>query len=829
MNPNLVLEFTQKSLFTKTTFKMVEKYDMATVKAMIKSPFLNTVIPDDWFFPFENEKKQLEALLKCIKNNTFVCDYDFTGVKVGRVYTTKTLGFISLRKELRAVFANGQYADIDIENAHPTIINQLCSDMLKLTILPDYVNNRSKYFNILMNNYNLSREDSKRVMISILYGAGLNRLKADLKTDDLPAWILQLKDEIKQVCKYVIQFNPKLKQLVGLERDGSQRSDCGLLSYYVQEYERIILETVYNFLITKGIFTGNRDNGALCYDGIMILKDKYNESLLTELSDEIKNKLGFDLKFTCKDLEIKPEIQQYLEQDNSEEENTELEQWYKETKLEFEYGKTDINDSDEPIRFKCDNFYIEKERLGMRLISAKDYKEKHNDYSSIKIDKKEYSFFNKWYSDVNKAKYDNLVFDLDRENCDKSLYNLFKGYSIEKNNAEINENEILTLIEPLIGDNGLIYNLCGKSKEVLEWFLKYLSGILLAKKSEQRPGVMVIFRDTLGVLQNKSGGNGKDSFFRWFSNKIVGLDFYYECSKTDELFEHFNKYLSNKILVNIPECGVIIKEKKNWSSLKNYVDAPEITITSKGINPIKMTNYMNIVASTNDDFTPPYDRRVLMIDVCSDNKGNTEYWSNIHNNVLSNDRVAKAFYLYLTKIIKPYESTGEFQNAKDLLVVDAQEEAKENKKSLIQSFFEDCHKLNLIKNTDILTSHLLKLYINWCDKNNFKCDITSNGFGQKLTRMIKELEKLDQPIFLEKKKISGFGGFKINLESLKQWYLIQFPEEQCLIDDDDAEIINNDEKINALKQLKSLADTNPIFKQMYHDKLKEFKMTELDL
>ncbi len=30
------------------------------------------------------------------------------------------------------------------------------------------------------------------------------------------------------------------------------------------------------------------------------------------------------------------------------------------------------------------------------------------------------------------------------------------------------------------------------------------------------------------------------------------------------------------------------------------------------------------------------------------------------------------------------------------------------------------------------------MYKTWCDKNNFKVDITTNGFGQKLSRMIKE-------------------------------------------------------------------------------------------
>jgi hypothetical protein len=773
-NPKLVLEFTQKSVFTKTTFKMVEKYDMTTVKAMIKSPFLNTVIPDGWFFPFENEKKQLEALLKCIKNNTFVCDYDFTGVKVGRVYTTKTLGFISLRKELRAVFANGQYADIDIENAHPTIINQLCGDVLSLTILPDYINNRATYLNLLINNYGLSRDDAKQTIISILYGAGIDKLKSKLNTDDLPAWILQLKDEIKQVCKYIIQVNPKLKQLVGLDKNGNARSDCGILSYYLQEHERIILETVYNFLITKGIFTGNRDNGALCFDGIMILKDKFYDDLLAQLSDEIKNKLGFDLKFTCKDLEIQPEIQQYLQQDNNED-LSEVGQWYKETKLQFE---------GENLRFKCDDIYYEKDGDYYKPYSCKSFENKHIDYANFEYDNKTINFFSKYKLDPTKIKFDKLVFDLDIEHTPEKHFNVFKGYKIQKNTDDIPLEEINQLIEPIIGNDGLLYHLSGKKKEVLDYLLKYLSGILQSKNQSQRPGVMIVFRDIAGILSTQYGGNGKDTFINWFSKSIIGQKYYFECSRTDDLFEKFNDYLENKVIINVPELEGIIKCARNWNTLKNYVSSPTIKIESKGVKVGDCNNYMNIFASTNEDFTFEPDRRLLVIDVSKEKKGNAEYWNNLYNNVLNNERVARAFYLYLTKYIQPYQSTAEFQDNKPITV--AQVEQKENKKALLQSFFEDVHSKKLFNNeTKLNSTDFLKVYKKWCDKHNFTCEITTNGLGQKLTRLIDELQNKNIPLFIDKYRTSSIRGYKLDYNKLSEWYVSLNPVDDCLIDDTD--------------------------------------------
>jgi hypothetical protein len=779
-NPKLVLEFTEKSAFTKSTFKMVEMYDEKRLKAMIKSPFLKTVMPPDWdYFPFENEKKQLEDLLQNIKKNLFICEYNFRSVKIGRVYTTKTLGYISLRKELRAVFANDKFADIDIENAHPTMINQLCGETLGLTILPDYVNNRVKYFDLLMNNYNLSKDKSKQVIISILYGAGSDKIKSFLNTDELPAWIIKLKDEIKQVCKYIIQVNPKLKQLAGFKPDGSIRSDNGLLSYYIQEHERLVLECIYNFFITKGIFKDKQKNeGALCYDGIMILKSSFYNALLTELNEEIKNKTGFNLKFTCKDLVIDEDIKNYLDNFNYDvpehlDEDTELGAWYLQHKKTFE-----------ETRFKCDDIFYEKNNNELKAYTLKSFETKYTDYAITTIDKKTYNFFSIWKMDTTKIKYDRLVFNLDLENTPKDYLNLFDGFQITKDNEDIPLDEIKTLIEPIIGNNGLLYHLSGKDINVLDYLLKYFAGILKATNPSDRPGVMIIFRDIAGILSSKSGGNGKDTFINWFSKQIIGQKYYFECSRTDDLFEKFNDYLHNKIIVNVPELEGIVKCSKHWNALKNYITSQSIKIEAKGIKADSFSNYMNIIGSTNEDFTLEPDRRLLVIDVSKDNKDNVEYWNNLYNNVLNNHRVARAFYLYLTKHIDTYNTPAEYQDNKPNTV--AKIEQIENKKSLLQLFFEDIASKNILQNeTKLDNTKLLASYKKWCDKHNFSCELTTNGLGQKLTRLSNELESNQLPIFISKYKSGSIRGWKLSYEELKTWYNSNNPVDDCLIDDTD--------------------------------------------
>ena len=59
------------------------------------------------------------------------------------------------------------------------------------------------------------------------------------------------------------------------------------MSIILQEKERLILECVYNYLISKKII--NNNDCVLCFDGIIIKANKYNVNLLDELSKYVIN------------------------------------------------------------------------------------------------------------------------------------------------------------------------------------------------------------------------------------------------------------------------------------------------------------------------------------------------------------------------------------------------------------------------------------------------------------------------------------------------------------------------------------------------------------
>ena len=73
------------------------------------------------------------------------------------------------------------------------------------------------------------------------------------------------------------------------------------MSHYLQEFEHVILDEVFKYCTTKKYIVDN--DCSLQADGIMIPKENYKGSLLSELNKHIKKTCGFNLTFTQKKME----------------------------------------------------------------------------------------------------------------------------------------------------------------------------------------------------------------------------------------------------------------------------------------------------------------------------------------------------------------------------------------------------------------------------------------------------------------------------------------------------------------------------------------------
>ena len=293
---NLILESEPKvSILESNDF--TELIDVSILNKLINSTLLQTVEWTAGSMKFENEKHQLLLLKKQVKNNKLKVSYKRPKYQLGRVYPAKSLSLCSVRREIRHTLAHDKYIDIDIANCHPELLKQICDhNKIKTRYLKQYVDNREEILQQTQTHYNCSRDEAKRLFIILAYYWAIDTWKkSNIEPFD---FILDYQNELKNIGSKIIDANPSLIKTVSKLQKKNETGSA--VSIFLQEKERLVLECIYNYLVSKQVIVDN--DCVLCFDGIMIQKNKYYPNLLEELSKVIEDTTGFKLKLTEKEL-----------------------------------------------------------------------------------------------------------------------------------------------------------------------------------------------------------------------------------------------------------------------------------------------------------------------------------------------------------------------------------------------------------------------------------------------------------------------------------------------------------------------------------------------
>ena len=138
------------------------KFDGMKFVEIVNKSLLNKLLISDYLQQTAewDEKGQLMGYRKLVKFNKATIEYKTCKVGVGRVSPVKGLGFNNLRREIRHTIARDKYIDIDMVNAHPVILSQLCkANNIECPYLTEYVANREKIFEqIRTENQNITND-----------------------------------------------------------------------------------------------------------------------------------------------------------------------------------------------------------------------------------------------------------------------------------------------------------------------------------------------------------------------------------------------------------------------------------------------------------------------------------------------------------------------------------------------------------------------------------------------------------------------------------------------------------------------------------------------
>ena len=300
---------------------LYERVNKSTLMKMCNSTLLKTTFNNTFASTiYQNEKQQLDRYASLIddKGRIPITYSRNANNQYGRSNPARALGLYPIRREIRHTLAGDDFVDLDTDNSHPDMLLQICQkNDIPCAHLYKYVNNRQEYFDEGMKAYGCSRENIKVLFICYTYGGGFKRWASDHidiskcnpsyihKGEPIELLIFKsFRESMRSIHSIIAEKNPDICETVKRIKAESGKTDYNLsgsvCSFFLQEYEVRVLELMFLHCIDKKLIIDG--NAVLCADGIMIEKRFYYPELLSEFNKIILDKLGFNLKFTEKQM-----------------------------------------------------------------------------------------------------------------------------------------------------------------------------------------------------------------------------------------------------------------------------------------------------------------------------------------------------------------------------------------------------------------------------------------------------------------------------------------------------------------------------------------------
>lgn len=704
---------------------------------------------------------------------------------VGRYYPEKGVSFVQQSKKIKhTLFKYMGWLDWDMKKGHPTIAYEVFKLAgIDLPNIRNFIDNFQSIADELIEYYSVegktpvSADQIKWIFNMMLYGGGFTKWVENITEGDveyppvmlknidnkypngrvIPHPIIKaFKKEADMVIDAIFKNNKRLLKKISKEEDGltEYQQKNRLASFFFQIIENHILYIVYQFLIDRRFIIKGEcelEFDGLCTPGVPF---PYNEEeIISQLNSEILDKTGMDIPFKLKSYDT-----EFVQQDVIDElianpptgciPVAEVVEAQVMEVIETECVNTittglyaDVKTKFEETRFKVMNpiMFVEETNNGLEISKRADFKTKYENLSYKKLSKYdeegnpvyiERCFIDEWFKDARNRTYDRMDF-LPQQEAPPGVYNTFKGFRGET--------------QPVIPDadfeQSLIFehikNLCGRNDAMFDYTMKVLA------RKVQEPHKLT----NTALIFKSDEGAGKNMFFDYFGNQILGSEYYLATEKAELIFGRFNSAIEKKILVVLDEANGKDTFAIN-ENIKNGITTTVNYIEKKGLPVYKETNHIQFIFPTNNDFpvkTPFGDRRFTGV-VCNNEICNDAEYFNKLNDEMYSGRYDRAFYDYLMAMdVKTYNFT------KNRVITDFYKDMQEINTPVIALFLynkiceynggEMCYK----------STALFNEFKEFVSSRSFRVEITHTRFGL-------DLKKYKGVV----KKKSG-GGIKVRL------------------------------------------------------------------
>ena len=707
----------------------------------------------------QEKKKEFDPLLslkKIIKNQSPINNVSYLPSKnlknMGRLFA-QSASLQNLPREFRGAIGDNYY-DLDMENAHPSILLQYCQkNDIKCEALEYYVNNRNEVINKIMNDFQLDKSDVKQLFLSVMNGG-----KRDGITDP---FFMKFKTECERIHTFIASLNPKLLKDVCKRKEYNVNGS--LTNIILCNTENEILLYAVQYLMLEGY---NVD--VLVFDGCMVRKkDKeITEELLSRLSDYVYDKTKYKIKFVQKQLDNSIDLSIYESPKNDIEASV---SYYKD-KEEFE--KTHLKIVHPPIYITMIRDKVELQSRESLIASYEHIittvkitvngKEKIDDTSFIKT----------WIKDKNIRKYDFLTFTPPPLKHDLSDFNTWSGFDNDKKpipaNFNVDDNEYISRFQEYI------YNLVGGRQNYVDFIIAWIANII--QYPAYRTKVCII-------LYSLVEGVGKSLLVELFE-KLIGEKYSFAITDvSNQLFGKHSLAEFEKLFISLNE----IKGKDtytNCETFKQRITDSKRDFEPKGVKAFNGVNYANYICSTNNINSVNVgetDRR-FFVATCNNKKARDKiYFKKFNDEIVQNEEAIKCIFEFLKVFpIENYVPERMFQEHRptdDALYEDLKEYNREIEWDFLEHFVKNYTSAPTVK---IETTKLWMAFENFLEQAGEKRKmegITSRkfhfSFKQRVCQVIQNTTDYEDAIqySTKEKRIALHGNdcYVFNTEKLRKY------------------------------------------------------------
>ncbi len=317
-------------------------YDLFSSESVVKEEKLYKFIKNnrenkkeefDWnSFQFNSIKKILENS----KDGVFKANYLQKNGK-GRFYPEKCIGLTNLTRTIRHTVTNDFSVDIDIKNSSPSILYNLLqkenekldeNNKFKYQYLEKYINKRDEFLENICTNKNIERSEAKSLVVAIINNKYIPNEELKTYPKDFINFYWEMYHIRNKLAIVKSDFYEEVKKekddKVGINQSDDNNDDNNETDINKEEEkEELEVKKVkkVNYMgsfMTKLLFNYENEILMCCvkvfnernikvhglqFDGCPFDKNERNDDLLVACSQEVMEKMNFNISFDFKELD----------------------------------------------------------------------------------------------------------------------------------------------------------------------------------------------------------------------------------------------------------------------------------------------------------------------------------------------------------------------------------------------------------------------------------------------------------------------------------------------------------------------------------------------